>query len=76
MLMSDKTPKIDCAQCQHYFVTWDASRPHGCHFFGFKSLQSPALSVIESSGEACHAFQLKQRPARSAPTNKKTGWRA
>lgn len=58
--MTDTRLKIDCTQCQHYYVTWDVNRPHGCRFFSFKSPYSPALAVFESSGKSCEAFEQKQ----------------
>ena len=73
--MSSHLPKIDCAQCQHYYVTWETQRPHGCKYFAFKSLQSPALAVTESSGQPCRAFSQKNN---GLNTNKKPpkrgGW--
>lgn len=58
--MTDTHLKIDCTQCQHYYVTWDVNRPHGCRFFAFKSPYSPALAVFESSGKTCEGFEQKQ----------------
>lgn len=77
--MQDKDSKIDCTQCQHYFVTWESDRPHGCRFFGFKSPQSPALVVIESSRLACHGFQRKMQITQAAKNktnkdDKSSGW--
>ncbi len=51
--------RINCFECQHYFVTWDASAPRGCRLFGFKSMQMPAIVVKNSSGRACEAFSPK-----------------
>jgi hypothetical protein len=72
--MSSNSPKIDCAQCQHYYVTWDAERPHGCKYFAFKSAQSPALAVTESSGQSCQAFTSKIKVPTTHPNKKNTGW--
>ena len=58
--MTDTRLKIDCTQCQHYYVTWDENRPHGCRFFAFKYPYSPSLAVFESSGKPCEAFEQKQ----------------
>lgn len=71
--MTDTRLKIDCAQCQHYYVTWDENRPHGCRFFAFKSPYSPALAVFESSGKACEAFEQKQFGNAKQPTQAKKG---
>jgi pyridoxine/pyridoxamine 5'-phosphate oxidase len=73
--MSANSSKIDCAQCQHYYVTWDADRPHGCKYFAFKSPQSPALAVIESSGQSCQAFSAKANAHnQQQKPPKKGGW--
>lgn len=78
--MTETRLKIDCTQCQHYYVTWDVNRPHGCRFFAFKSPYSPALSVFESCGKPCEAFEQKQfgKNASSAAQPKrddnKNGW--
>lgn len=73
--MSANSPKIDCAQCQHYYVTWDADRPHGCRYFAFKSPQSPALAVTESSGQSCQAFSAKVHAhTHHKKPPKKGGW--
>ncbi|OYY23402.1 MAG: hypothetical protein B7X74_03015 [Thiotrichales bacterium 39-47-5] len=73
--MADKRLKIDCTQCQHYYVTWDVNRPHGCRFFAFKSPCSPALSVFESSGKSCEAFEQKQFARnRKKKDETKKGW--
>jgi len=79
--MSDKSLKIDCTQCQHYYVTWDVNRPHGCRFFAFKYPYSPALAVFESSGKPCEAFEQKQftkhrTKSSVAQDDKKKGWLA
>jgi hypothetical protein len=77
--MTETRLKIDCTQCQHYYVTWDVNRPHGCRFFAFKSPYSPALSVFESCGKPCEAFEQKQfgREAKQPTQAKKDenkGW--
>lgn len=58
--MTDTRLKIDCMQCQHYYVTWDVNRPHGCRYFAFKYPYSPSIAVFDSSGKACEAFEHKQ----------------
>lgn len=77
--MTDTRLKIDCTQCQHYYVTWDVNRAHGCRFFAFKSPYSPALAVFESSGKACEAYERKGSTALVKPPypkadDKKHGW--
>jgi hypothetical protein len=51
--------KINCRRCEHYFVTWEAKRPHGCRAYGFKSQYIPSLVVFQSSGSDCTMFKLK-----------------
>ncbi|AZR81964.1 uracil-DNA glycosylase [Thiomicrospira sp. S5] len=55
-------PHIDCFQCEHFFVTWDANQPRGCKAFGFKTKQLPSVVVFESSGQPCMKFRPKRRP--------------
>ena len=49
----------DCHRCKHYYVTWDASFPHGCKGFGMKSKRFPSLSVYFASGTNCMLFSAK-----------------
>ncbi len=51
--------RINCRRCIYYFVTWEASKPHGCKSYGFKSPQIPSLVVFQSSGIDCHMFKEK-----------------
>ncbi|MEA3370632.1 MAG: uracil-DNA glycosylase [Campylobacterota bacterium] len=51
--------RINCRRCEHYFVTWEKSKPHGCRAYGFKALQIPSLVVFQSSGVECALFKLK-----------------
>jgi len=51
--------RINCRRCQHYFVTWEATKPHGCRAYGFKSPQIPSLVVFQSSGSDCSMFIQK-----------------
>lgn len=55
--------KINCRRCQHYFVTWEAHRPHGCRAYGFKSPYMPSQVVKRTTGEECALFT----PKTSAP---------
>ncbi|MCL2698850.1 MAG: uracil-DNA glycosylase [Defluviitaleaceae bacterium] len=61
--------KINCFRCKHYIVTWDPKNPKGCDFFGFKSSKMPSLTVFQSAGEECAAFEPK--PEKKG--NKKSG---
>jgi hypothetical protein len=79
--MTDTRLKIDCTQCQHYYVTWDVNRPHGCRYFAFKYPYSPSMAVFESSGKPCEAFEQKQftqqtKQTPRASNDKKKGWLA
>lgn len=53
--------KINCRNCAYYYITWDAGKPNGCRYFGFKSQPMPSVSVFRSSGEPCKAYTLKNK---------------
>ena len=59
--MAEPTP-IRCAECRHYYVTWDPNFPRGCKAYGFKSRQIPSVAVRQSSGEPCRMFESKKNP--------------
>ena len=59
-----ETRDPDCLRCQNYFVTYEATWPHGCRVFEFKSKTLPAHVVRRSSGEACAAFAARPTPSR------------
>ncbi|QOP44132.1 uracil-DNA glycosylase [Sulfurimonas sediminis] len=52
--------RINCRKCEYYYVTWEASKPHGCKAYGFKSVQIPSMVVLNSSGAECSLFKEKQ----------------
>ncbi|NPE21327.1 uracil-DNA glycosylase [Fusibacter sp. A1] len=52
-------PTVNCKRCAYYFVTWEPQRPHGCRYFGFKSMQIPSIVVKRSSGNECGAYKAK-----------------
>jgi hypothetical protein len=54
--------RINCRRCIHYFVTWNASQPHGCKAYGFKSKMIPSMVVKQSSGIDCSYFSEKPTP--------------
>ncbi len=56
--------RINCRVCEHYFVTWQAGKPHGCKAYGFKSAQIPSIVVFQSSGMNCTLFKAKNLPAK------------
>jgi hypothetical protein len=49
----------DCMQCRHFFITHEAAHPRGCRAYGFKSRRLPAMVVLESSGQPCRLFCLR-----------------
>lgn len=52
--------KINCFQCQYFYVTWDKNFPRGCKAFGFKGQRIPSDVVREASGKPCSAFTPKK----------------
>ncbi|MBE0494098.1 MAG: uracil-DNA glycosylase [Thiomicrospira sp.] len=64
---------IDCFRCQHFYITWEASKPRGCKAFGFKTSRLPSQVVFETSGEACMKFRPKPNQTKSGK-NKENGW--
>ncbi len=59
MAASTSDDRPDCLHCVHYFVTWEAERPRGCHAYEFKSTELPSDVVFSSSGERCQLFERK-----------------
>ena len=55
----EETPRIRCAKCKYYQVTWDAEKPYGCGKLGFKSRLEPATYVAQISGNECFNFKSK-----------------
>ena len=51
--------KVNCFQCQNFFVTWDQQNPRGCKAYGFKSKQLPSGVVMQASGQPCYKFTPK-----------------
>ncbi len=56
---SSDSVRINCRDCQFFYVTWQVSTPYGCKAHGFKSAQLPSLVVFASSGEHCLLFRRK-----------------
>jgi len=52
--------KVNCKRCIYYFVTWEASAPHGCKAFGFKTKNIPSIEVKKSSGVVCGMYKEKK----------------
>ena len=58
---------IVCRTCRHYFITWDARRPHGCRAMNFKSQRPPSLVVRHTSGRQCLRYAARKETDRSRP---------
>jgi hypothetical protein len=69
-----KTNPVDCFNCLHFYITWDAVNPRGCRAFGFKTARIPSDVVFETSGEVCLKFKAKNKQATTK--KKKDGWQA
>jgi hypothetical protein len=52
---------VNCLECRHYYITWDADFPHGCKGMQFKSRRLPQLEVLEASGRDCLMMVEKKR---------------
>lgn len=55
--------KINCRECRHYYITFDAAMPYGCRAYGFKTRGLPSLAVFQSSGIRCTLFLKKENPS-------------
>lgn len=58
-------PKVNCRECRHYYITFDANAPYGCRVYGFKSKQVPSVAVYQSSGMHCTLFMPKEESGSS-----------
>jgi len=56
--------RVVCQRCEHYYVTWEPQRPHGCKMYGFKSKMIPSVVVKSSSGEQCQLFSQNNKLGR------------
>lgn len=54
-----KNSKVNCFQCEHFYVTWDPKFPRGCRAFGFKTAQIPSAQVLQASGKQCLQYSKK-----------------
>ncbi len=54
-------PRVNCLDCVHFRVTWDADNPRGCAIMGFKGKRFPSLEVLAVSGQECLKFTPKAR---------------
>lgn len=51
--------RIICQKCIYYYVTWEASKPHGCRAYGFKSKLLPSMVVEKTSSMPCQYYKTK-----------------
>jgi hypothetical protein len=58
---------IVCRNCRHYFITWEADRPHGCRAMNFKSRRPPSRVVHSASGRPCLRYAAKNAADRRWP---------
>ena len=49
----------NCFACRYFYITHEPKHPYGCQAMGFKSKNSPALAVFQSSGLDCQVFEKK-----------------
>lgn len=73
-LQDSKRRPVDCYQCRHFYVTWEAANPRGCKAFRFKTHKLPSVVVEETSGEPCLKFSPKREATQKKP--EKRGWKA
>ncbi|MBT3235803.1 MAG: uracil-DNA glycosylase [Bdellovibrionales bacterium] len=55
-----RSSKVNCRNCQYYYITWIALTPHGCRRHGFESKMMPHLLVKKESNQDCLAFEEKK----------------
>lgn len=53
--------RINCRNCQHFYITWDTAMPYGCRAMGFKSKNMPYLITAQVSGDRCLSFLEKNK---------------
>jgi len=52
--------KVNCQDCQHFFITWQAGHPYGCKSMQFQSKNVPCIDVLAQEGVPCMAFRSKR----------------
>lgn len=59
-MQADKlAARVNCMNCEHYYVTWDARFPRGCRAYEFKSRHMPSAVVLSSTGSSCMHYERK-----------------
>jgi hypothetical protein len=53
--------KPNCAQCRHFYITWDARTPNGCRQYGIQSKEQPSRIVSAAGAGDCQGFEPKKR---------------
>ena len=56
----DRIKNINCFKCVYFYITWDPKFPKACKFFEFKSRGMPSITVFQSTGSNCIAFEEKE----------------
>ncbi len=62
---ADQATRINCFQCQHFYVTHEPAFPYGCRVMGFKSKRLPADVALQNSGMTCQSFAGKDNTKKS-----------
>ena len=57
--MENQNERVDCFQCQHFYITWDVHHPKGCRNYNFKTSILPSQKVKEAIGHVCPGFIRK-----------------
>lgn len=58
-MLPQERPK--CANCAHYYITYDPHFPYGCRAMNIKSKLPPHREVEAAAGMACQTFTLRQK---------------
>ena len=66
----------NCAQCKHFYITWNKQTPNGCRRFGIQCKDSPAKIIASAGLGDCQGFEAKQKTVENKPLdlNKKDLW--
>jgi hypothetical protein len=59
--MDGKNSRINCFDCVHFSITWEAKYPKSCGFYGFKTASIPSDVVFRSTGQRCAGFSSKKK---------------